>query len=158
DKSMTYVNLTPTRPMFKLFTSLGFAKLDERKLLIPPLLNLPSFRPWRGTLVTDPAEVRRVLKGDNLKTFDDHVGTRCRQLAIVDSDRVCYLAAGRRVLKKLTFSELLYVSEPVLLVPQVERIVSLLCRHFRAIGVVADARLLAGADIRTIGYTLNAPP
>jgi hypothetical protein len=158
DKDMTYVNLTPTRPMFKLFTSLGFAKLDEVKLLIPPLLNLAWLRPWRGILVTDPSKVRAVLKGADAKIFDDHAGTNCRHLAIVDGDRVAYIAAGRRILRKLPFSEILHVSEPGLLAPQFERIVWSLCRHFGVVGVASDARLLAGANIRAIGYKLNSPP
>lgn len=158
DKDMTYVNYTPSRPMFKLFTGLGFAKLDEAKLLILPLLNLPWLRPGRGRLITDPSKVRDALTGDDLKIFDDHVGTRCRHLAIVDGDRVCYIAAGRRILRKATFSEILHVSEPALLASQIERIVWLLCRHFRAVGVAADERLLAGATVRTIRYRLNSPP
>ncbi len=155
---MTSVNYTPSRPMFKLFTGLGFAKLDEAKLLILPLLNLPWLRPGRGRLITDPSKVRDALTGDDLKIFDDHVGTRCRHLAIVDGDRVCYIAAGRRILRKATFSEILHLSEPALLAPQIERIVWLLCRHFRAVGVAADERLLAGATVRTIRYRLNSPP
>jgi len=158
DKDTTYVNYTPSRPMFKLFTGLGFKALDEAKLLIPPLLNLPGLRPGRGTLVTDPSAVRRVLTGDELKIFDDHVGTRARHLAIVDGDRVCHLAAGRRILRGMPFSEILHVSEPALLPPQIERIVWLLCRHFGAVAVAADERLLAGAEMRAIRYRLNSPP
>lgn len=158
DKSMTYVNLTPTRPLFKLFASLGFTKLDDTKLLMPPILNLAGLRPWRGRLLTDPTTVREALTAPDLKTYDDHVGTRCLQLAIVDGQRTCHIAAGRRVLRNLTFAELLQVSEPSMLGPQVERIVWLLCRHFRAVGVAADARLLGGADVRAIKYKLNSPP
>jgi hypothetical protein len=158
DKSITYVNLTPTRPLFALFTRLGFAKLDDTKLLMPPLLNLPGLRPWHGKLLTDPAAVRSALGGDDLKTYDDHVGTRCVQFAIVDGQRRCHIAAGRRVLRNLPFSELLHVSQPSMLGPQVERIVWALCRHFRAVGVAADERLLAGADVRAIKYKLNSPP
>jgi hypothetical protein len=158
DKSVTYVNLTPTRPMFTLFARLGFATLDDTKLLIPPVFNLAGLRPWRGCLLTDPATVREVLKGPDLKTYDDHVGTRCLQLAIVDGERTCHVAASRRVLRNLTFSELLHVSEPSMLGPQLERVVWLLCRHFRAVGIAADARLLAGADVRAIRYKLNSPP
>ncbi len=158
DKSMTYVNLTPTRPLFKLFASLGFTTLDDTKLLMPPVLNLAGLRPWRGRLLSDPATVRDALRGADLKTYDDHVGTRCLQLAIVDGERTCHIAAGRRVLRNLTFSEILHVSEPSMLGPQVERIVWLLCRHFRAVGVAADARLLAGAHVQASKYKLNSPP
>lgn len=157
DKDTTYVNYTPSRPMFKLFTGLGFKALDDTKLLVPPLLNLPRLRPWRGTLITDPAEVRRVLAGDELKLFDDHVGTRSRHLAIVDGGRVCHLAAGRRVMRGLPFAEILHVSEPALLRPQIERIVWVLCAHFRSLAIAADERLFAGADVRSIRYRLNSP-
>jgi hypothetical protein len=156
-KDTTYVNYTPSRPMFKLFTGLGFAALDEAKLLIPPFLNLPRLRPWRGRLVTARSEVRQVLSGEELKIFDDHVGTRCRHLAIVDGNRVCHLAAGRRILRGMPFSEILHVSEPALLGPQIERIVWALCRHFRAVAVAADERLLAGSDVSAIRYRLNSP-
>ena len=158
DKSMTYVNLTPTRPLFGLFTRLGFAKLDDTKLLMPPALNLVGLRPWRGKLLSDPAAVREALKGADLKTYDDHVGTRCLQLAIVDGKRTCHIAAGKRILRNLTFSELLHVSDPSMFRPQAERIVWLLCRHFRAVGVAADERLLTGANIGAIKYKLNSPP
>jgi hypothetical protein len=158
DKSFTYVNLTPTRPLFQLFTRLGFAKLDDTKLLMAPVLNVARFRPWRGRLLSDPAEVREVLTGDDRKTYDDHVGTRCLQLAIVEGGRVCHIAAGRRILRNLPFSELLLVSRPSMVGPYIERVVWLLCRHFSAVGVAADARLLAGADVTAFRYKLNSPP
>jgi hypothetical protein len=50
------------------------------------------------------------------------------------------------------------VSEPALLASQIERIVWLLCRHFRAVGVAADERLLGGVRVRAIRYKLNSPP
>jgi len=68
------------------------------------------------------------------------------------------MAAGKRILRNLTFSELLHVSDPSMFGPQAERIVWLLCRHFRAVGVAADERLLTGADIGAIKYKLNSPP
>ncbi len=158
DKNTTYVNYTPSRPMFKLFTGLGFAALDEAKLLIPPLFNLAGLRPWRSRLISEPTEVRRALTGDELKLFDDHVGTRSRHLAIVEGDRVCHVAVGRRLLRDIPFAEFLHVSEPDLLGPQIERIVWLLCRHFRAVAVATDERLVAGARLHSIRYRLNSPP
>ncbi len=157
DKEMTYVNYTPSRPMFKLFTGLGFRKLDDAKLLMPPLLNLDRLRPWRSRLLTDPSEVRAALGGNDARMFDDHTNTMCRQIAIVAGNRVCYLAAGRRMLRGLRFAEILHVSEPGLLAPQFERIVWLLCRHFRAIGVASDERLIAGAKLHAFRYKLNSP-
>jgi hypothetical protein len=156
-QDVTYVNYTPSRPMFKLFTGLGFKELDQVKLLMPPLLNLGGLRPGRGKLLTDPSEVRAALSGDDAKMFDDHVRTRCRQIAIVSGDRVCYLAAGRRMLRGLRFAEILHVSAPDLLAAQFERVVWLLCRHFRAVGVASDERLIAGARVRAFRYKLNSP-
>jgi hypothetical protein len=158
DRKQSYVNLTPTRDMFRLFSSLGFAKLDEAKLLIPPFFNLPAYRPWRGRVVSAPAAIRAVLPLRELKVFEDHEATRCCHLAVVEGDRVCYLAAGRRMLRDLPFAELLHVSEPAVLAPQLERVVWTLCRRLRAVSVAADERLLAGAPARAIRYRLNAPP
>jgi hypothetical protein len=157
-QDMTYVNYTPSRDMFKLFTGLGFKALDQVKVLMPPLLNTDRLRPWRSRLLTEPAEVRAALKGGTAaKIFDDHMQTMCRQIAIVAGDRVCYLAAGRRVLRGLRFAEILHVSEPALLAAQFERIVWLLCRHFKAVGVAADERLIAGAKVRGFRYKLHSP-
>lgn len=157
DKHTTYVNYTPSRPMFKLFTGLGFAPLEQAKLLVPPLFSLPGLRPWRSRLVSDPREVRTLLAGDERRIFDDHVGTRSRHLAIVEGDRVCHLVAGRRMLRNRPFADFLHVSDPGLLAPQMERIVWLLCRHFRAVAVSADERLVAGAGLRAMRYRLNSP-
>jgi hypothetical protein len=157
DKDMTYVNYTPSRPMFKLFTGLGFKPLDEAKLLMPPLLNLPGLRPWKSRLIGDPDKVRAVLSAADAGIFDDHTRTMCRQLAIVQGNRVCHIVAGRRILRRLRFSEILHVSDPELLGPQFERIVWLLCRHFRAVGVASDERLIAGANLRSIRYKLHSP-
>lgn len=159
DKNLTYVNLTPTREMFRLFSGLRFVKLDEAKLLIPPLLNLSGLRPWRGRLVTRPDEIRAALTGDDLKVFENHVDTRCCHAAVVDGDRVAYVAAGRRMLRKnLPFAELLHVGNAAVLAPQFERLVWLMCRRLRAVAVAGDERLLAGAAVRAIRYRLNAPP
>lgn len=159
DKNLTYVNLTPTREMFRLFSGLRFVKLDEAKLLIAPLFSLPGLRPWRGRLVTRPDEIRTVLKGDDLEVFENHVDSRCCHVAVVAGDSVAYVAAGRRMLRRnLPFAELLHVSNAALLAPQLERLVWLMCRRLRAVAVAADERLLAGAQVRAIRYRLNAPP
>jgi hypothetical protein len=157
DTEVTYVNYTPSRSMFKLFTGLGFKKLDDVKLLMPPLLNLDRLKPWQSRLLTDPSEVRAALSGDNARMFDDHANTMCRQLAIVAENRVCYLAAGRRMLRGLRFAEILHVSEPGLLAAQFERIAWLLCHHFRAVGIASDERLIDGARLHSFRYKLNSP-
>ncbi len=159
DKNLTYVNLTPTRDMFRLFSSLRFAKLDECKLLFPPLLRLPSLRPWRGRLLTRPEEIRAVLSGDDLDVFENHATSRCCHAAVVERERVAYVAGARRMLRRnMFFAELLHVSNPSLLVPQFERLVWLMCRRLRAVAIASDERLLAGAPVGGIRYRLNAPP
>ena len=61
DRQLSYVNLTPTRDMFKLFTTLGFARLDEAKLLVPPLFNL-ALVPGIGPVLA--ATIHRALHPD----------------------------------------------------------------------------------------------
>lgn len=159
DKSLTYVNLTPTRDMFRLFSTLGFARLDECKLLMPPFFNLPGLRPWRGRLLTRPDDVARALMGDDLRTFESHRESRCCHVAVVSDGGVAYIAGTRRMLRpNMPFAELLHVSRPGLLAPMMERIVWLMCRRLRAVAVAADERLLAGAPVRAYRYRLNAPP
>ena len=158
DKKLSYVNLTPTRDMFKLFTTLGFAKLDEAKLLVPPLFNLAFLRPWRGRLLLQPDAIRAALPPAERAVFEAHEKSRCFHAAVVDGDRACYVAAARRPLKNLPFAEILHVSEPTLLPPQMERLAWHACLHLRTVALAIDERLLGGVRVPSVRYVLNAPP
>lgn len=158
DPTKTYVNLTPSREMFNLFTRLGFKKLDEVKLIILPFFCVTRLRFARCRLVLGLDEIREALPEDQKVIFDMHQTGRCFHAAVISGGRCCYVVASRRLLRGCPFAELLHVSDPSLLSNQLERLVWYACLKLRAVGVVSDERLMGGGSVPSIKYRLNSPP
>jgi hypothetical protein len=142
-RGYTFVDLSPSGNVIRLNERLGFTHLDTTTALVPPL-------PWRrhGVRVSSrPAEIDRLLRGDDRRIRRDHIeAAAARHVVVTEGDRYCYVILRRDRRKNLPgFGSLLYVSDPALLRRNLRQFSwHLLTRH-RVAALLAELRLIGEA-------------
>jgi acetoacetyl-CoA synthetase len=137
DKGTTYTSLTPgpeTRAMMK---ALGFAALEKRRLFLP-LLNAGTFRTDHLHLEYEHERIRGLLNERDRRIFDDHAAYDLLHLVAREGPTYAYLILKRRVIRsgrliRVPASELLYCSDPRILVRHFERIKLAVLRRQRTL-------------------------
>jgi hypothetical protein len=148
-----FTDLSPSGNVVKLNERLQFQSLDTAGALIP---NVPRPTLQRTRLVTDPAEIERILTGEALRLFRDHArAAAARHVVLLTGDEWCYVVYRRDRRKNLPlFASLLYVSHPA----RFGRMAPRLYRHLLARGIPAtlvEDRLVARRP--RLALELSAP-
>jgi len=139
---VTFTALTPAPAVIPMLEAMGFARLNTRKIELPPLLHVDTLRA-RGVLISfDPERVRRSLDDEQRLIFDDHARYDCLLLSATVGSEHAFLVVKRRAGGKIAYSEILYCSNPALLARHLERIKLAILRRQRTLRLVCDERLL----------------
>jgi hypothetical protein len=103
----TFTDLSPSGAVVPLNVRLKFQFLEPETALLP---NLPW--PGRGAVVSEPARVAELLRGDDLRLYRHHAGARAaRHVVLVRGDESCYVVFRRDRYKRLpVFASVLHVS------------------------------------------------
>jgi len=139
---VTFTALTPAPAVIPMLEAMGFARLNTRKIELPPLLHVDTLRE-RGVLISfDPEKVRRSLDDEQRLIFDDHARYECLLLSATVGSEHAFLVVKRRAGGKIAYSEILYCSNPALLARHLERIKLAILRRQRTLRLVCDEGLL----------------
>lgn len=106
----TFTDLSPSGNVVALDERLGFVHLDTSGALV---VNTPPL-PRRGVrLVTERAEIERLLQGDELRIYRDHADAAAsRHLVVVRDGRACHVVWRRVTRKNLpVFAAVLHVGD-----------------------------------------------
>ena len=149
DHALTYTSFTPGPTSWGAFESLRFDKLDEYRIVMPPLLNAETLRGTKRPLISsDPEVVRSVLDERQRRVFDDHAPYDCLQLVVCEGPDYAYIVVKRRgrqgpklLPPKVPYSEILHCSAPQILARHLERIKLAILGRQRTAALVADMRL-----------------
>jgi acetoacetyl-CoA synthetase len=120
---------------------MGFARLNQRRIELPPLLHVDTLRERGLSISFDPERVRRSLDDQERLIFDDHAPYDCLLLSATVGSENAFLVVKRRV-AKTPYSEILYCSNPALLTRHLERIKLTILRRQRTLRLVCDEGLL----------------
>ena len=135
-----FTDLSPSGNVVALNERLKFQHLDTTTALVP---NVP--RPARGVrLVTDPADIERVLDGDDLRIFLDHRDAAAARHLVLQADgRQCYVIVRKDRRRGIPlFATVLHASDPDLLPRVGARLYThLLVRH-GAVATLAELRVV----------------
>jgi len=150
-EGVTYTSLSPTPVSQQAFAMLGFSTLGTSRWLLPPGLHLDTLRRPRPEIITRPNEVRAALDTADQPVFDDHA-PYCFQLVVRDGAGQAYIVVKRRVRRRplplpglprllerpvpIPYSEVLYCSDPRLLLRHLERIKLAVLRHQKTVLLV----------------------
>jgi len=153
DESISYTALTPGPLSRQVFTTLGFKRLDERRIVMPLLLDAETLRKPRPVILLEPGAVRRSLDEQQQRIFDDHAPYDCLQLVVIAGSERVYIVVKRRTMSlrrlhrwfladvRFPYSEVLHCSAPPLLARHLEHVRLAILRRQRTLALVADERL-----------------
>jgi hypothetical protein len=118
---------------------LRFQFLDTTTAMLP---NLPWF--GSGTVVCDPARVQRLLRGDELRLYQDHVRARgAHHVVLVRDAQSCYVVYRIERYKGLPlFASVLYISDADLFRRTVGRFTGHLLLRHGLLGTLAELRVV----------------
>lgn len=149
---MTYTTLTPNLLSRRALKMLGFSTLVDSRLVLPPLLHADTLRREPPEIVCDPASVRLLLTDLQRRVFDDHA-PYCLQLVVREDHEQGYVVVKRRTAGvpkiwrllpssiRIPYSDVLYCSNPSLVVRHLERIKLTILKRQKTALLVADTRL-----------------
>lgn len=108
-KGYHFTDLSPSGNVIPLNVRLKFSHLDVATALVPNL-------PWpllsrRVSIISDPQDIERTLRGRDLEIYRDHARTAAAQhIVVVEDDATCYVIFRRVRRKNLPlFASILYV-------------------------------------------------
>lgn len=151
-----FTDLSPTPAVQQLNLRLGFRYLDPSSQLT---VNLPLPTPPRRVQVSsDPDEIARVLTGEPLRYYQDHVRCRwARHAVIVTDDTACYVQWRFERRKNLRwFAAIQYASDPGLFRAGLRQLSRHLAFRHRALFTVVDDHVAGGAI--TPSVAISGPP
>jgi hypothetical protein len=105
-------DLTPTEVVSKTLQFLKFKPMNERHAVWPNL-PWPLVRQGAIRVVSDPAQIRRLLAPDDAKAYRDHCHLPwLRHLAVGLADAWCYVVWKPTRLKGITGASIIALSDP----------------------------------------------
>ncbi len=156
-KDMAFTCFSPSERVVELLRFFKFETWESEKVLFPIGSGL------RHAVV---AATTRLLHGEALassadpvhrKILEDHRDYRLARFALERGDRRCYVIAGRRGRGVKVFADVLYASDPPLLVEAVARAHPHVVRTLRAAIVGVDRRVLSDVPRDTLSYRKLRP-
>lgn len=143
-KGVEFTDLSPSGPVVALNERFGFVRLDTATRLVP---NLPIRRWGRARVTVDPGRIATVLRGADLRIYQDHrTAAAARHLVVEDGDEYAYLLYRRDRRKGLRlFATPLHVGgNPVILRRNWSRVATRL--------LVAEGLPFTLAEHRVLGF------
>ncbi len=152
----TLTNLSPTPFTVKIFERLGFVPLEDRLLILPPVVPQTTEKPLRA--ITRSTDIVRVLDVDDARIYFDHLPYTCRHIAAEVPDGYCYVLASKTRFRRWPVTFIHYISNRELFCRLLNPIQRALMRANLTPFTVIDARLLAGQNITgTISRRMAQP-
>jgi hypothetical protein len=142
----TLLNLSPSPFTLAVFRRMGFADLEDRLTVIPPIV--PTYAPSGYELLRDRDSMRQVLSGDDLRIFEHHAGYACTHLVFAGPRDYSYVVASKTRLRRFSTSYIYYRSNPELFRSLLNPMQRALARLHRTAFSVIDARLTEDAPLR----------
>lgn len=166
NRNITYTALTPGPGARQMLEALGYSELNRRKIVLPPLPQFDSLRGRAPMISFDRETVRGSLDHEQQRGFDDHAPYDCLQCSVSTERDSAFLVVKRRAggnarLRKLfptkmkiSYSEILYCSNPGLVARHIEAVKQAIMRRQRTLLIVCDERLFTE---RPKGLSFEAP-
>jgi len=150
-----FTDLTPTEVVSKTLQFLKFKPMNERHAIWPnlpwPLVRLGGIR-----VLSDPAQIGRLLAPDDAKAYRDHRHLPwLRHLAVGVTDAWCYVVWKRTRLKGITGAVIIALSDAELFLRYRMALGSYLLVHHGLLYTRVESRLLPrlpALSIELLGY------
>ncbi len=156
-KDYTLTDLTATKVAYKIFKKFDFQDGETHVRIIPWFISL--FHGVRKCLLTwDPHVIAGILKGENLKIFEDHKEFPCIHLVFHSPGGSCYCVLTKIKKKGLAFGHIHYLSDKEFFCRDGVAAVFAVCRRLNVIGLYIDEQRLKGEHVfPSVSLKLNQP-
>ena len=146
DKSLAFTCFSASEAVEAILQFFKFQHWPNERVVVGPPSGLRAVtRVGRVHVISDPGELDIQLRPDELAIARDHRPYRCGELLVVDGNRRCFVVTVRRGRGIRAFADVLYASDPELLVGRLPWIHAPLFR--------AHHTLLTGIDRRWVRLT-----
>jgi len=145
-KDHTLLNLSPNPFTVAVFRRMGFSELEDRAVIIPPIV--PQRAPRGYDRVTDPKAIEGILEGEDLAIFRDHRDYACTHLVFAGPHRYSYVVAAKTRFRRYPTSYIYYRSDAELFRSLLGPMQRALWSLHRTPFSIIDARLTAAAPLR----------
>lgn len=156
-KDMAFTCFTPSDRVIELLTFFKFETWSSEKVLFPIGSGLTRLGSAIRTRVIAGDDLRRTADARHRAILEDHAGYHLARFALERGDRRCYVIAGRRGHGVKVFADVLYASDPALLVESISRAHVYMARVLRTPIIGIDARWLARVPRDTVTYRKLRP-
>lgn len=151
--NVTYTNLSSIAAVEQVIRKLGFRLLDTYKWFTVPFAHaLTLAQLCRPKIITDECAVEQRLHPEHRVLFRDHQAIGCRHVLLLNADGYCYVISKRRRKKRVSFTELLYVSDPELLRRHFELVKLTILWRDRTLLLACDERIMEKPPLPAIPY------
>lgn len=142
----TITNLSPSAFTVEVFRRMGFVTLEDRLVIIPPVL--PQLAPPGYELLTERSDIERVLSSDDLRIYRDHASYACTHLVFAGARDYSYVVASNTRFRRYPATFVYYRSNPELFGRLAGPMQRAFLRLHRTPFTIVDARLTKGAPLR----------
>lgn len=156
-KDMAFTCFTPSDRVIELLTFFKFETWPCEKVLFPVGSGLARASSAIRTRLIAGDELARTADPRHRRILDDHRGYRLARFALERDGRRCYVIAGRKGRGARVFADVMYASDPELLVDAIARVFPYLARTLRVAIVGVDARMIERIPRDTLIYRKLRP-
>ncbi|MDQ3363869.1 MAG: GNAT family N-acetyltransferase [Myxococcota bacterium] len=115
-RDVTFTCFSASDRIAKILDFFKFTHRPSDRVIVTPVSGLAGVRHLAKTrVVTRPEELDRELDVPERQLSRDHRAYRCGQLLLVHGDRRCFVITGRRGRGRRAFADVLYASDPAML-------------------------------------------
>jgi hypothetical protein len=147
-KDYTITLFTPSKIAQNIFSKLGYQNLESNlRILLPFPESIVSFVN-KNKITLDKNIIKRLLRGDDLKIFNDHAGFNCFHALIFSDAGTCYVIIRKVFKNNLPFAYIHYISNLGIFNRAVDKFKLRVMMELKVIGVIVEERFLENRNLK----------
>jgi hypothetical protein len=159
-KDITFTCFSPSEQITQILDFFKFEHRPGDRVVVGPISGIGVRQlaaAARVRVYTRPEELDAELDADQRQISRDHRGFRCGQLLLADRERRCFLVTVRRGRGVRAFADVLYASDPDMLLDHLPWIHAPLFRAHRTVLTGIDRRWVTHPPRASFTYTKLRP-
>jgi hypothetical protein len=143
EEKHTITDVSPTRGVEQILRCMHYQVLDTVKLFLGPLTHFHTLFSFpKPRVISDTDVMAGFLSSADRKILKDHIGIGCQHLLLSTPSGYCYIVSKRVDRHAVRFTEVLYVSDPKMLLRHLELAKLHILYRDRSPFLAADERLI----------------
>lgn len=147
-KNYTITLFTPSKIAQNIFSKLGYKKLDSNiRILLPFPKSIVNFI-QKNKITFDSNIVKNLLRGNDLKIFNDHANFKCFHALISSDAGTCYVIIRKVFKNNLPFAYIHYISNLQVFNREIDKFKLRVMMELKVIGMIVEERFLENRNLK----------